>query len=170
MFAPIAQVATKFLDTHTRQIFDVDKGKLKNVPNNVIWLVYIMSLSVLVQGLADVFIKVLGYTPLFIRLPWRIDFLFLTALSVLMGAQALKGMRRREFDVTRNSMQVGILVEISLIVSDIVFIYTNLHTIPAVIFTRLPFIILTTINIGILVYVTTTLRLFIDKQGKLQLL
>lgn len=165
----IKSLIIRYLDNHTRQIFDVDKGKLKHVPNAVIWSVYIMSISVLVQGLADVIIKVLGFIPGFVKMPLRIDFIFLTAISVLMGYQALKGMRRRELDVTRNSVQVGLLVEVALVVSDILFITTYKGPIPFIETTRLPFVVLTTINIGILLYVSASLRLFKDKNNAWQL-
>ena len=163
-------VFTKFLDNHTRQIFDVDKGKLKHVPNVVIWLVYIMSMSVLIQGLADVIVKILGYTPFVPALPWRIDFLSLTCISVVMGSQAIRGMRRRELDVTRNSMLIGMLVECALVISDVVFIYSYGSVLPIALPIRLPFIVLTTINICILLYVSSYLSLFKNNKGGWQLL
>jgi len=155
----------RFLDSHTRQMFDVDNGKLKDFPNPVIWLVYIMSLSVLLQGVFDVIIKLGGYTPWLVKFPWRMDFLFLTAISVLMGYQTLIGMRRRELDVTRNSVQMGLLVEIALFVGDIYFIIQNRITLPEALPIRLPFIVLTFINILILGYLVYRLSLFKDSEG-----
>jgi hypothetical protein len=119
-----------------------------------------MSLSVLLQGIFDIVIKLAGYTPWIVRFPWRVDFLFLTAISVLMGYQTLIGMRRRELDVTRNSVQIGILVETALVVGDIYFIIKNYQEIPEALPIRLPFIILTAINIGILVLISHKLKLF----------
>lgn len=154
-----------FLDRHTRQIVDETEGKLKSFPKIVIWLVYLMSLSVLLQGIFDILIKVFGYTPWFVEFPWRMDFLFLTAISVLMGYQTLIGMRRRELDVTRNSVQIGLLVEIALFVGDIYFVLENKITLPEALPVRLPFIILTFINIIILGYLVYRLNLFKDEKN-----
>lgn len=68
-------------------------------------------------------------------------------------------MRMRKFDVTRNSIELGILVEISLGVSDTQFIFQHLLDIPEVLPMRPPFILLTIINIGILLYSYPTLIL-----------
>jgi hypothetical protein len=160
LLSKIKHKITGFMDSHTSQIFDVNQGKLKDFPKPIIWMVYLMSLNVLLQGIFDVLIKFIGYTPWFVEFPWRMDFLFLTAISVLMGYQTLIGMRRRELDVTKNSVQVGILVEIALIVGDIYFIILHQADLPEALPVRLPFILLTSINVGILFYISRKLRLF----------
>ena len=165
MFEKTKNWLVSYLDAHTRRLFDVDDGKLKDVPNVVIWLVYIMCMSVLIQGIADVVLKVGGFTPLLVKLPWRMDFLFLTLISVVMGYQALKGMRRRELDVTRNSVQIGVLVEIGLVVGDIYFIAQNIADYPGVLWIRMPFMVLTTFNVFIFIYIIQRLDLFKDKKG-----
>lgn len=153
------------LDKHTSQIFDLDDGKFKNIPRCVLWLLYIMSMSVLIQGFFDIILKILGYTPLLVQLPWRVDFLFLTGISILMGYQALIGMRRRELDVTKNSIQIGILVEVALVVGDIYFVIQNIDIFPSVLAIRAPFIVLTFINIIIFGYVSSFLDIFKDEHG-----
>lgn len=168
-YCSFIKLVKKFLDNHTKRIFDVDEGKLGEFPNTVIWLVYLMSLSVLMQGIFDVLIKLGGYTPWVVMFPWRMDFLFLTAVSVLMGYQTLIGMRRRELDVTRNSVQIGLLVEIALFVGDIWFVIENRELIPAALPIRLPFIVLTFINILILAYLVYRLNLFKDRKGNWRL-
>lgn len=141
------------------------EGKMKAFPRSVLWLVYLMSLSVLTQGIADVVIKAAGYTPWIVKFPWRMDFLFLTAISVLMGYQTLVGIQRRELDVTRNSVQIGILVEIALVVGDVYFLIHHHHEIEGALAIRAPFIFFTTINVFILLYLIYRLDLFHDEKG-----
>jgi hypothetical protein len=164
----IKKSVSNYLDRHTQKIFDPIDEKPHRFPKSVVWLVYIMCMSVLFQGIMDVVLKVLGYTPFVTRFPWRVDFLFLTAISVLMGYQALVGIRRREMDVTKNSVQVGLLVEVALVVGDIFFIAQYEEVATALAF-RLPFVILTSINIVILGYLIYSLKLFTDEKGKLKL-
>ncbi len=165
----IKKIVVHHLDAHTARIFDINAGKLKNIPNEVIWLVYIMCVSVLFQGILDILIKFMGFTPFFPMFPWRLDFLFLTAISVLMGFQALVGMRRRELDVTRNSVQLGLLVESALVISDVVFIINYYPEMKVVFPVRMIFVVLTTANIGILIFLVKRLRLFWDSEGKMRL-
>ena len=161
----IREKVVKTLDYQAKSKFEVNKGKLRRMPNTVICLVYIMCLSVLIQGVADVAIKIGGYASLVTKFHWRVDFLFLTALSVLMGYQVLLGMRRRELDVTRNSVQTGILVETALVVGDIYFVVKYSHLYPDALAIRAPFIVLTTINIFIFLYIIKRLELFKDQTG-----
>ena len=142
---------------------------MKSLPVPAFYAVYFMTLSVLVQGLLDVWIKMLSFTPLVPSMPWRINFLFLTAISVLMGYQTLVGIKRRELDVTRNSVQIGILVEIALVIGDILFISEYGDIIPEVLSIRAPFVLFTSINILILIYVALKLDLMRDKHGKWQI-
>ena len=150
----------KFILVHVRRcalgsfknIIHTAQGELRPVPNYVLWLMVYLCVSVLLQGIADVALKVLSYTDALPPLPWRTDFLFLTAVSVLMGYRTLKGMLQRKFDVTRNSIELGILVEIGLVIGDSIFIHNNLIGTPEVLPMRLPFILLTIVNIAILLY------------------
>lgn len=155
-----------YLDSHTTHLVDKTAQKFRLYPRWIIWLILFLSYNVLAQGIADVILKVIGYTPIMSPLPLRIDFLFLTAVSVMMGYQALKGMRRRELDVTRNSISLGLLVESGLVIGDISHIIDFSEQMPELFWIRLPFIILTTINFFILFYISTKLRLFRDENGK----
>ncbi|MGE3279028.1 MAG: hypothetical protein AB7J40_04555 [Candidatus Altimarinota bacterium] len=161
------EMITRFLHHHTTRVVDENSQKFRLYPRWIIGLVLFLSYNVVIQGIGDVIIKIAGYTPWFSPLPMRLDFLFLTAVSVLMGYQALKGMRRRELDVTRNSVALGLLVELSLVVSDITHLIQFGATHPSLMWIRLPFIILTTINFFILFFIAKHLKLFVDEQGKL---
>lgn len=150
-------------------MFDTKHGQLKKFPRSVIAIVYIMCINILFQGFLDIVIKVGSFTPWIIDMPWRIDYLFLTAISVLMGFQTLIGMRRRELEVTRNSIQVGLLVEIALIVGDLHFVSVYGPVIPEVLWFRLPFVVLTMFNVWILIYTARRMDLFWDENGKIKL-
>ncbi len=145
--------------TSMLQIIHTDEGELRPVPNHILWLTVFLCCNVLMQGVADVALKLLSYTSILPALPWRTDFLFLTAISVLMGYRTLTGMHRRKFDVTRNSIELGIVVEIALIVGDTEFIYKNIDVIAHVHPMRVPFILLTSINLAILLYTYHFLKL-----------
>ena len=141
------------------RVIHANEGQLRCVPNHILILVFFLSVNVLLQGIADIALKVTSYTPLLSTLPWRTDFLFLTAISVLMGYRTFTGMLHQKFDVTRNSIELGVLVEISLVVGDTLFVNQHIADIPHVLPMRLPFIILTTINIFILMYSYHALKL-----------
>lgn len=142
-----------------KTVLHTNEGQLRRVPNYIIALMLFLCVNVLLQGIADVGLKVLSYTDVLQPLPWRTDFLFLTAVSVLMGFRSLQGMLHQKFDVTRNSIELGMLVECGLVVGDAVFIRQHMFDIPHVLPMRLPFIILTLVNIAILLYVYHKLSL-----------
>ncbi len=156
----------KFLYQHTKRIVDTNNQKFKMYPKWLIWFILFLSYNVLVQGVADLAIKFSGYTPWIIGFPARWDFLFLTAVSVLMGYQVLIGMRRRELDVTRNSFALGLLVESGLIISDVVYLAKHMNNHEYLLAFRLPFIILTVMNFFILYSIARHLKLFQNEKGK----
>lgn len=153
---------------HVEECFDTHHGQLRKFPNSVIMIIYFMCINILVQGFLDIILKVGGYSPLITSMPWRIDFLFLSALSVLMGFQTLNGMKQMKLDVTKNSVQVGLLVETALIVGDLHFISIYKNILPEVILFRAPFIALTAVNVFILIYVIKRMNLF-RENGKIKL-
>jgi hypothetical protein len=140
------------LNKTLKSFLHTNEGQLRRVPNHVLALALFFCVNVLLQGIADIVLKLVSYTETLPPLPWRTDFLFLTAISVLMGYQSLKGMLHEKFDVTRNSIELGLLVEIGLIVGDTIFIRQHMVDMPHVLSMRLPFIILTSINILVLLY------------------
>lgn len=154
----------EMLHEHTSQIVEQTSQKFRLYPKQIIWFILFLSYNVLLQGIADIGLKFIGYTPWFDHMEIRVDFLFLTAVSVLMGYQALKGMRRRELDVTRNSVAIGLLVEAGLVISDVMYVIQNADLYRHLFWIRLPFIVLTTINLFILIYIAVHFRLFWDKK------
>lgn len=134
------------------RVIETNEGQLRRVPNHVLALTVFLCFSVLLQGIADIALKLVSYSDLLSPLPWRTDFLFLTAISVLMGYRTLNSMHHRKFDVTRNSIEMGLLVEVALVVGDSEFIYLQMADMPHVLLMRSPFIALTLLNIVILLY------------------
>lgn len=157
------------MNKNTSRIVDDNHQKFRLYPKEIIWLILFLSYNVVLQGIFDVIIKVSGYTPWFGALPLRIDFLFLTGVSVIMGYQALIGMRRRELDVTRNSVLVGIFVEMGLVASDVMHVIEFGSQHPYMLEIRSPFIVITSINFFILLYIAKKLQLFADDEGKFKL-
>ena len=129
-----------------------NRGQFKHVPKNVLFLTYFLNVSVLMQGMADVALKLFGMAGIVPNLPWRTDFLSLTLISVVMGFRAFRGLRQHKFEVTRNSLELGLLVESALVIGDTEFIYRNMEVLPHIFMLRMPFIIFTSINILIILY------------------
>jgi len=63
-------------------------------------------------------------------------------------------------------VQIGLLVEIALVIGDVLFIGAYQATIPEAFLIRMPFIIFTSINILILLYLIWKLDLLKDKDGQ----
>jgi len=149
----------QYIQSTLKKYLHTNEGQLRRVPNHVLALAFFLSINVLLQGIADIALKLISYSAILPPLPWRTDFLFLTAVSVLMGYRSFMGMLHQKFDVTRNSIELGILVEIGLVVGDILFIHNHIVEMPHVLPMRLPFIVLTSLNILILLYNYQTLNL-----------
>lgn len=157
-----------YVDILVHQLFEVERGQLKHIPNFVIFLIYVLCLSVIFQAVLDIAVEgfmLLGFIE---KIPLRINFIFLTILSTVMGVQTLKGLSQRKLDVTRNSILIGIIVETALIVGDLVLMITKSELIGVLPFIRLPFLLLTCMNLGILLYVAHKLKVFRDKKSSLK--
>lgn len=153
------KIIGKLLDPLTRKILKTNHGELKKVPDYILSLNVYICANVLFQGIADAVLEIGILTDVFPYLPIRIPFLFLTAISVLIGYRTLQGMIKKKFDVTRNSIELSILIEIGLVVSDVYFIRGYIETYPHVLIARLPFVIITSFNILILFYTYKKLNL-----------
>ncbi|MFT7184377.1 MAG: hypothetical protein ACI9QC_000718 [Oceanicoccus sp.] len=158
-----------YVELLVHELFDVERGQLKHIPNFVIFLIYVLCLSVLFQAALDFVVESLMLLGMVEKIPLRIDFIFLTIISTVMGVQTLKGMARRKLDVTRNSILIGIIVETALIVGDVTLILQRSHELSVLPLIRLPFLMLTFMNLAILLFVGVKLKVFIDKRGKVSL-
>ncbi|MEM1312356.1 MAG: hypothetical protein AAGF07_02745 [Patescibacteria group bacterium] len=128
-----------------------DVEKLKPIPNRVIFASAFLSASALTQFILDVILETSSFFDLIPKIPFRVDFLSLTTISAFLAYQTLIGLRKRELDVTENSLQLGSIVESALIIGDLIFLYNN----PGLflIGVRLPFLFFTTINLILIIYI-----------------
>ena len=135
-------------------------NKIKNLPNAVIFASVFASYSAIIQFFTDIIIEILATLGLFIKMPFRPDFLFLAALSALLSHQTLTGLRKLKIDLTQEAIQVALLIEFALIVSDLYFIFTYSKMTKEIIVVRVVFIFLTFVNFIIFNYIMFSLRLF----------
>mmetsp|Transcript_34127 Transcript_34127/g.66459 ORF Transcript_34127/g.66459 Transcript_34127/m.66459 type:complete len:127 (-) Transcript_34127:226-606(-) len=112
------------------------------------------------MAVTEILIEVLVLAGVYPKLPFRLDFFFLTMLSALLGWQTLDGIRQKHFDTSINALQVSGLVEAALITGDIVFMKSEQDKYPAAVPTRLPFAILTGINLILVAYMYVELWLY----------
>eukprot|EP00466_Bigelowiella_natans_P011941 jgi/Bigna1/81313/fgenesh1_pg.79_\ len=144
------------LSTHIiqtiRHIDDISKD---------LWLsAVIVGFNAILMMVTEIIIEVLILTELYPKLPFRLDFFFLTILSALLGWQALEGIAHKQFDTSINALQVSGLVEAALITGDVVFMETMKDEYPAAISTRAPFAILTGTNLVLVAYMYANLWWF----------
>jgi len=139
---------------------ETDKGGLKPHPDPIIWLSAAISLSTIIQAFTDYILETLSYLNTIFKIPFRLEFLFLTFISAVLGYFTLRGLARHELDVTQNSVFLSFVVEISLLTSDLHFLayYPGLSM--QVTLLRIPYMILTGINILFLIMISLRTRLF----------
>jgi hypothetical protein len=159
----------EYIEILVHELFEVDRGQLKKIPNFVIFLVYILCLSVIFQAGMDLVVETLMLAGFIEKIPLRVDFLFLTLISTVIGIQTLNGMFNHKLDVTRNSILIGIIVELALITGDLVLIIEDADKYDILPFIRLPFLTLTCMNLGILMYVAIRMKVFRDRHGKVRI-
>jgi hypothetical protein len=152
----------EWIGKYTRQIVNIDpqEGKLKYCPDVVIWLSFFQSLNSLAQAIADILLESLSFFEVILKIPLRVEFLLLTIIAAMLGRFTLSGLRRREIDVSKNSIVLGMMVESSLIIGDLHFMIFDPRSAVELDLIRLPFVLLTTLNVLILVYIILRIRLF----------
>ena len=164
----ILNLPSKFFKTvfrfMTGQIeLDDDLCRVGFCPKEVVVFVFVMSLSSILQAIADFSLEGLSFFKIIPTLPLRVEFMYLTLLSAVLGQFTMWAIRKRELDVTIESVILSFIVEIALVSSDLIFLYTYPEVSNYLILVRAPFIILTSINIVILAYSSWKLKLFVSK-------
>lgn len=130
---------------------DTEAGALINVPNWLIRMSIFMSINSILQAVVDISIEILMTMHLFpLKVPFRLEFLFLTILSTTIAYLTLKGLREGNLDVTRNTLFIGLLVELSLVLGDVYLLFNTHKDFWPIFFFRLIFILLTLTNIMII--------------------
>jgi hypothetical protein len=127
--------------------------RVEEVPRRAILAALATSFNSLLMAVAEILIEVLMVVGVYPKLPFRLDFFFLTLLSALLACQTLQGVRQGHFDTSRNSLQVAALVESALIAGDILFMVDFSEKYPVSIPTRMPFLIPTAINLALIIFV-----------------
>jgi hypothetical protein len=138
----------KILDSFNIQ-HDVEM--LKPIPNSVIFASAFLSASAIIQFITDLFLEFMSFAGLIPKIPFRIDFISLTVISAFLAYQTLTGLRKRELDVTENSLKLGFIVESALIIGDLV--YLNNNPLQYYIGLRIPFLFFTSINLMLITYI-----------------
>ncbi len=144
----------------TRLIVDTNQGKFASVPDSVIALSVFMAINAIIQAIADIIIEGLSLFGLIVSMPLRLEFLFLAIISSILGIFTLQGLMRKEIDVTRNSLRLSLMVEIFLVIGDVYFLLFDESINATIFWIRFPFMVFTTINIGIVVYIIWRMHIF----------
>lgn len=154
------QLIVKKLIKLTQRIVDTNQGKFATVPDSVIALSVFMAINAIIQAVADVVIEALSMAQLIVSMPLRLEFLFLAIISSILGIFTLNGLKRKEIDVTRNSLRLSFLVEVFLVVGDVYFLLFDESVNMTVFWIRFPFMLFTTINVGIVSYIVWRMHVF----------
>jgi hypothetical protein len=131
---------------------------LEKVPLNILISSVFIAWNSLGQGIAEIVYQPLMMMHVLPEAHLDASFYFLAALSALLAHHILSGIRRQEIDVTQDSVQIGLLVECALLISDVIFVQT--HFTQTILLMRLPFMVLTAINIFLLIRIIYILKLF----------
>lgn len=136
------------------------------VPKGTVRAATVVAANAILMATVEIIIEVLVLTGVYPKLPFRLDFFFLTMLSGLLGFHVVRGMMQDHFDTSMNALQVSALVELALIAGDIKFMVEQGEKYKAAIPTRVVFAILTGINLNLVVYLGIRLLRYHEKRKK----
>jgi len=113
----------------------------------------IVSFNCILMAVAEAVLESLIITGMTPKVPFRLEFVFLTMLSAIVGWQAIWGILRDSPDLTKNSLVCSLLLEVSLISSDLEFFFRTevQDVIDFVLQMRIPFVVVTSINAVLIV-------------------
>ena len=138
---------------------DCNSDQLKVVPNSVVIASTFLSISAIGQWAVDIVCELLALFHVLPEIPFRINFITLTFLSALLAWQTFRSLQHNEIIITNSALQVAFLVETGLVLGDVYFLSQNLENL-FLIFFRMPFLTLTTVNITLVLYIYFRLRFF----------
>lgn len=78
---------------------------VEEVPRRAVRAAIVVSFNAILMAVAEIIIEILIVLSAYPKLPFRLDFFFLTILSALLGVHTLHGVRGGHFDTSRNSLQ-----------------------------------------------------------------
>lgn len=161
MFKNVIQFASQWFDDNHLEKYHIHytSKKLVDIPTEVILASIFLSINALTQFIVDIFIEVASFNNFIPHLETRFNFLTLTFLSALLAFQTLKAIRQKRLDFTRDSAQMGLVIESGLVWGDLVYLNSvDYRTFEVLV--RSPFIFFTLINIGLLLYIILKMKLF----------
>lgn len=120
-------------------------------------LIYQSSSSIL-QFFADITIEILVLVGVLPYVKFRMAYTFLAFITGFTSFKTLDSIRKNDFGLVHEDIQVTFICELSLIATDFWFVFGLNHL--NFIFIRLPFIVLTFINLFIISFIMIKYRLF----------
>jgi hypothetical protein len=69
----------------TCQVLDDNTKKLINCPNSIVSLSFLMSVNSIFQAITDYTIELISLSGFIFKIPLRMEFVFLTAISALLA-------------------------------------------------------------------------------------
>ena len=128
------------------------EAETRKITYNTLVAATIISWNCILMFVVEFFVEIGLLFKLIPYIPFRIDFLSLTALSTVLAIQAIRGVRQGEIEVTANALVTSATVELLLILGDIVYLSEYAGSNSLVIIIRVPFMILTAINFGLVIF------------------
>ena len=125
---------------------------------SVEYALIVQAISSILQFIADIVIEVLVIENYLPDSDFRMSYTLLAFLAAFTSFKTLDAIRQDEFGLVHEDIQITLITELSLIGADFWFIY-GLEKFNYL-YIRLPFIILTCINVSILIWITTKHKLW----------
>jgi len=141
---------------------------VEEVPRRAVRAAVVVSWNALFMAVAEILIELLILGGAYPKLPFRLDFFFLTMLSALLGYQSLQGIRKQHFDTSINALMVAALVESALIAGDILYMVETHKEFPATVPTRMPFLVLTFVNLSLVSFLIFEMLQFHKREQELE--
>lgn len=114
-------------------------------------ILVVQSASSIFQFFADVLIEVLVLTGTLPSVEYRFAYTLLAFITAFTSFKTWDAIRRDRFGLVHEDIQITLLCELSLITTDFWFVY-GLHN-EDFLYIRLPFIVLTAINLFIIIHI-----------------
>lgn len=121
-------------------------------------ILIIQAISSILQFICDIIVKILAMIGIFPSVDFRMAYTWLTLLTAFTSFKTLDSMRKDAFGLVHEDIQITLISELSLVVSDFWFIYGlgNINYL----WIRMPFIVLTLINCMIVLHVMHKYKLW----------
>lgn len=116
------------------------------------------AISSILQFIGDIIVEILTATEVFPSVDFRMAYTWLALLTAFTSFKTLDSMRKDEFGLVHEDIQITLISEMSLVICDFWFIYGLGNT--DYLWIRIPFIVLTLINCIIMLHVMHKYKLW----------